>query len=111
MSLNILPFPDLITHQILLIMHSIDKKYFRVIFDESFLFDLNSVSHDYALRNANEYLLPHVRYESLKFFPFYSFPKAWNELDPGFQSITCKSLFKFNLKSHLLSKYSNFFLL
>ena len=107
-ALNILPFPDLITQHILLIMHSIDKKYCHVNFDESFILNSNSVSHGYALRNANDYLLPHTRYESLKVFPFYSFPKAWNELDPGFRSVTCKSIFKFNIKSHLMSKYSNF---
>ena len=107
-ALNILPFPDLITQQILLIMHSIDKKYCRVNFEESFILNSNSVSHDYALRNANDYLLPHTRYESLKNFPFYSFPKIWNELEPGFRSVTCKSIFKYNIKSHLMLKYSNF---
>jgi hypothetical protein len=107
-ALNILPLPDLITQQILLIMHSIDKDYCRVTFDGSFLINSASASHDYALRNANDYLLPRTRYESLKVFPFYTFPKTWNDLDPGFRNITCKSLFKFNIKSHLLSKYSDF---
>ena len=74
----------------------------------TFILNSYSVSHEYALRNANDYLLPHTRYESLKVFPFYSFPKAWNELEPGFRSVTCKSLFKFDIKSHLMSKYSNF---
>ena len=72
-------------------MHSIDQDYCRVTFDGSFRVNSASVSHDYALRNANDYLLPRTRYESLKLFPFYTFPKIWNNLEPGLGNVELKS--------------------
>ena len=107
-SLNILPLPDLITFQNLLIMHSIDKEYIRVSFFDSFIKNIAVISHDYPLRNAHDYKVPKINYEYLKSFPLYSFPVTWNNLEPGFRDIELKSLFKYNVKSHLLSKYANF---
>ena len=107
-SLGILPLPDLVTLQNLLIMHSIDKDYSRVTFEGFYEKNAAVVNHDYPLRNAGDFIVPRIRLEFLKSFPFFSLPKTWNSLEPGFRNVSIKSLFKYNVKSHLLSKYCEF---
>ena len=36
-------------------------------------------------------------------FPLYKLPKTLNSLEPGFKVVNIKSLFKYKVKSHLLS--------
>ena len=105
---KILPFPDLIIFQNLLFMHSVDKDYSKVSFSDTFVKSNEIIVHDYPLRNASDYYVPRESYEYLKKFPLYNLPKIWNSLEPGFRDVNVKSLFKYNVKSHLLSKYSDF---
>ena len=105
---NILPFPDLILLQNLIFMHSVDKEYIKVNFSDNFFKSNQILDHNYPLRNAFDYHVPRVRTEFLKKFPLYNLPKTWNSLEPGFRDVNCKSLFKYNVKSHLLSKYADF---
>ena len=109
-SCKILPFHDLIVFNNLLLIHSIDKGYSTVSYNNLIKrpSDLNQI---YNLRNQNEYIVPRVDSEILRRFPFYTFPKLWNDLDntrPELTSTDIKSIFKFNLKEHLLAKYANY---
>jgi hypothetical protein len=108
LSLKILPLPDLVVSQNLLMMHSIDKEYCRVTFEGFYEKNVAVTNHNYPLRNAGDFIIPRINLEFLKLFPLYILPKTWNDLDPGFRNVSIKSLFKYNLKSHLLSKYSDF---
>ena len=61
-SLDILPLPDLIIQQQLLIMHSIDQKFSTVNYDGVFFFKNSALTdHPYPLRNADDFFLPRVR--------------------------------------------------
>ena len=107
-SLNILPLQDLITQQQRIIIHSIVYNYSRVSYEDVFKRNSDLIIHNYPLRNADELSLPHARNEYLKRFPFYSFPRLWNNLDPTIKSIGNINTFKFILKKCLLEKYAQF---
>ena len=105
---KILPFPDLIIFQNLLFMHSVDKEYIKVKFSDIFVKSSEILTHNYPLRNASDYHVPRVKSEYMKRFPLYNLPKTWNSLEPGFRDVNSKTLFKYNIKSHLLSKYADY---
>ena len=81
---------------------------FYTYFSDNFFKSNQILDHNYPLRNAFDYHVPRVRTEFLKKFPLYNLPKTWNSLEPGFRDVNCISLFKYNVKSHLLSKYADF---
>ena len=54
------------------------------------------------------YIFSLVKSEYMKKFPLYNLPKTWNSLETGFRDVDSKSLFKYNVKSHLLSKYADY---
>ena len=107
-SLDILPLPDLIIQQQLLIMHSIDQKYSTVNYDGFFLKNSALTDHPYPLRNADDFFLPRVRNDFLKKFPFFCFPLLWNDFDPNIKQIESKLGFKLSVKKFLLDKYLDF---
>ena len=72
-SLDILPLPDLIIQQQLLIMHSIDQKYSTVNCDSVFIKNSALTDHPYPLKNADDFFLPRVRNDFLKKVPFSAF--------------------------------------
>ena len=109
-SLKILPLADLILQQKLNFMHSIEYCYAPSSFIDNKTFPKNSQIdvHPYPLRNINDFFTPRVRNEFLTRFPFYSFSICWNTLDPSFQSISNKNVFKYSVKQHLLDRLENF---
>ena len=109
-STRILPFYDLIIFNNLLLIHSIDKGYSTVSYN-NLIYKHSNLNLAYSLRNSNEYIMQRVDSVVLRRFPFYTFPKLWNELAntrPELTSTDSKSIFKFNLKMHLLNKYADF---
>ena len=89
-------------------MHSVDKEYIKVNFSDIFVKSSEILAHNYPLRNASDYHVPRVKSEFMKKFPLYNLPKTWNSLEPGFRDVNSKTLFKYNIKSHLLSKYADY---
>ena len=79
---KILTFPDLITMQTRISLHSLFYNYSTVKFEDCFKLNYETPNSSYSLRNNNDFSVPKVRLEFLKRFPFYSFPKSWN-LMPG----------------------------
>ena len=84
-------------------MHSIDNKYAPPSFEFTWLKN-NERDPLYNLRNANDYTLIHPRTETFKKSTLYSFPAAWNDLDPFVKYQTNKFTFKWALKAHLLDQ-------
>ncbi len=76
-SLNILPFDQLIKQAQLLFMHTIEYKLAPKSFDEVWQ---KNTDRDpaYNLRNANDYYLTHPRTELFKKSTFYALPSVWN---------------------------------
>ena len=109
-KLKILPLADLILHQNLSFMHSIEYGYAPTSFyiDPMFPKNLNIENHYYPLRNLGNYYIPRVKNNSLNKFPLYSFPVSWNNLDDSLSCIANKNSFKYELKTHLLSRLMNF---
>ena len=109
-SLKILPLPDLIIHQKLQFMHSIEYSYAPSSFFSPTLFqkNLDLESHSYQLRNLDHFNIPRLNYLWLQRYPFYSFTNLWNELDLSLKSIVSKNEFKYKLKLFLLQKLVDF---
>ena len=61
-----------------------------------------------SVRHCRTSFLPRVRSQYMKKFPLYNLPKTWNSLEPGVRDVHSKCLFKYNMNSHLLSKYADF---
>ena len=91
-------------------MHSIEYGYAPTSFyiDPMFQKNLNIENHYYPLRNLGNYYIPRVKNNSLNKFPLYSFPVSWNNLNDSLSSIANKNSFKYELKTHLLSRLMNF---
>jgi hypothetical protein len=101
LSLNILPFPDLLKLQRALFMHSVEYGYCLTSFSNTWPKNANRVLSQ-QLRNANEFTIPPVHREVFKRFPLYSFPSTWNSLGPlKFQSN--RTTFKISLTDELFS--------
>jgi hypothetical protein len=78
-QLRILPFPSLIKFRKLQFMHAVYNNYCN----ESFAGIWIKNEHrriEHNLRNANDFLLPHLRIELFRKFPVYSFALVWNSL-------------------------------
>ena len=65
-------------------------------------------AHEYIFRNNSDFFVPLARPEFLKQFPIHSFPLSWNNLPNHLKDISSKSLFRINLKSHLIQTCKNF---
>ena len=109
-ELKILPFPDLILHQKLSFMHSIAFSYAPLSFfmDPMFPRNLDFETHQYPLRNRDQFFIPRCKNLFLNRFPLYSFSTCWNELDPDLSCIASKNVFKYKLKQLFLDRLSNF---
>ena len=70
--------------------------------------NLNIENHFNPLRKICNYYIPRVKNNSLNKFPLYSFPVSWNNLDDSLSCIANKNSFKYELKTHLLSRLMNF---
>jgi hypothetical protein len=92
---QILPIDELIKFERLKFMHKYRNNKLPFSFNETWTFNLNR-NPDRILRNANNYFVPAHHLSSVKRFPLFTFPRAWNEederkLNPS-QSIYCKQL-------------------
>jgi hypothetical protein len=86
LSLNILPFPELLKLHRSLFMHSVEYRYCLDSFSNVWPKNTNRALSQ-QLRNTNEYTIPTVHRDVFKKFPLYSFPSTWNSLGPvKFQS-------------------------
>jgi hypothetical protein len=80
-SLNILPFPELLKLHRALFMHSVEYKYCLNSFSK--VWPKNTTrALSQKLRNSNDFIIPPVHRESFKKFPAYTFPNTWNSLGP-----------------------------
>jgi hypothetical protein len=78
-QLRILPFPNLIRFRKLQFMHSVYNNYCSESFSTIWIKNEHRrIEHN--LRNANDFLLPHLRIELLRKFPAYSFAHVWNSI-------------------------------
>ena len=100
-KLNILPYPSLIDHSKLIIMHSIHYQT-----APSALINLwpknNERNPTYELRNNNDYLIPRINYSFFSRSPAYSFPSLWNtatSLTPHRNPITFKIASKYHFQN------------
>ena len=107
-NLGILPLPELILQQRLILMHAYVFSILPPSFNDMFLTNNSLHGNLYNLRNNDNFLVPGVRTEYLKRFPFYVFPKAWNSLPAEFKNMNQKLMFKSSIKSFLLSSFENF---
>ena len=65
-------------------------------------------AHEYIFSNNSAFCVPLARTEFLKRVLFHSFPLSWNNLPYHLKGISSKSLFRINLKSHLIQTCKNF---
>ena len=72
-----------------------------------YLEEIDKLKIIFTLFETN-FFIPRINKGWLSRFPFYSFPTAWNELDPTLKSLSVKGEFKYKLKHSLLSKLENF---
>ena len=105
---NILPFPDLINQQNFHIIHAYLFNYLPQSFSNFLQRNHEAHLHDYPFRNSNDLYVPQAKNDYLKRFPFYAYPKSWNSLPAHLKSIPNKSLFRINLKNHLMSPHKTF---
>ncbi len=54
------------------------------------------------LRNVDDFFVPAHRYETVKRFPYFTFPKLWND-EPDSKLIPSKIIFCASLKSALIA--------
>ena len=102
---KILPFMDLVYQQKLLIMHSIYYNYSKTTFE----FHLNnSLTHNFELRNLDDFTIPRSYRCVLDKMPMFDFPKTWNLCNPDFKVINDRVEFKTILKYGLLDRLDNF---
>ena len=105
---NILPFSDLVNQQNLHIIHAYLFNYLPPSFTNFLQRYQDAHTHEYLFRNPNDLHVPKVKNEFLKRFPFYAFPTMWNALPAHLKSFPNKSLFRINLKNHLMSPHKSF---
>ena len=105
--LNILPVKALIEFNVLNFMYLYSKNRLPAAFCNTFPMNNYNRVTDYNLRNPEQLSLPRHRYESIKKFPLYLFPKAWNNLNTTYKYTTAKRQFQRCLKYDLLLKYTN----
>ena len=81
-QLHILPYHKIVTQAQLHFMHSYHYKYAPAAFNNTWI--LNSERDTpYELRNSEDYEIPRLNYTSLKRFPLYTLPTAWNAAGPS----------------------------
>jgi hypothetical protein len=101
LSLNILPFPELLKLHKALFMHSIEYNYCLSSFVNVWPKNTNRELSQ-QLRNNNDFTVPAVHRENFKRFPLYSFPNTWNSLGPvKFQAN--RTTFKISLTDELFN--------
>ena len=90
-------------------MHSVEHKYSPTSFCNTFPKNINNPTlHEYPLRNSLEYYVPRVRNEYLKKFPFYAFPKIWNDYDEECKTLPTPSIFKSKSKKFFIDRLANY---
>ncbi len=100
--LGILPYDKIIEQAKLTFMHSIEYNYAPKAFMNTW-FKNNDRNTGHALRNDNEFVLPHPRIELFKKIPLYSLPAAWNAAG-NIKYQHKKTTFKIELKYNLLEE-------
>jgi hypothetical protein len=101
-SLGILPLNQLIKQAKLHLMHSIVNNYCPVSLSNIFLTNATR-DNGHALRNDDEFIIPHHRIEQFKKMPLYTLPLSWNNLNTELKAQTNKTTFRIALKYDLLN--------
>ena len=81
LELKILPFEKILYHNKILFIHRVIHGHINRSFEFLRQNNLDRVN-TIELRNNDDLFVPFPRYEGLKKFPIYDFPKCWNELGP-----------------------------
>ncbi len=98
---KILPLEKLIKMSNLKFMHCFVNNRLPFSFNEMWITNRNR-NPALQLRNADDFYVPAHRFETAKRFPYFTFPKLWNE-EPASKHIQSKKIFCASLKSALLS--------
>jgi hypothetical protein len=98
---KILPLEKLIKMSNLKFMHCFVNNRLPFSFNEMWITNRNR-NPALQLRNADDFYVPAHRFETVKRFPYFTFPKLWNE-EPVSKHIQSKKIFCASLKSALLS--------
>jgi hypothetical protein len=75
---QILPIDELIKFERLKFMHKYRNSKLPFSFNETWIFNINR-NPERVLRNANDYFVPPHNFATVKRFPLFTFPRAWNE--------------------------------
>ncbi len=76
--------------------------------DPMFPRNLDFKTHQYPLRNCDQFFILRCKNLFLNRFPLYSFTTCWNELDPDLSCIASKNEFKYKLKQLFLDRLLDF---
>jgi hypothetical protein len=98
---EILPLEQLIKFTNLKFMHSYVNNRLPFSFNETWITNRER-NPELILRNVDDYYVPAHRLETVKRFPYFAFPKLWNE-EPPSKLNPNKKLFCSAIKSALLS--------
>ena len=106
-ELKILQYNKIIYQSQMLFFHSIHYDYAPRIFANTWIKNSQRVhDHDYNLRNAEDYFVPHPKLAFFKKFPLYTLPKIWNEAGT-LTFYNNRTTFKIALSDHLLNGEEN----
>ncbi len=100
---GILPLEKLIIQAKLNFMHSIEYNYASSTFNTLFSKNISRETH-HDLRNANDFIIPFARIETVKRLRLYSFPYTWNNEIGDLRFQQNKITFQIALKDHLLNQ-------
>lgn len=103
-AMKILPFKLLIKFNILCFMWDHFNNKLPASILDLFNYVGDNAMHGHNLRNIGNYFIGRHRFEYLKKFPFLHFTSVWNNFDQEIKYLTSRSLFRLNLKEHLLSE-------
>ena len=98
---KILPLDDLIKYSALKFMHKFKHGKLPFSFNEMWVTNRQR-NPNLDLRNADNYYVPPHNYATVKRFPFYTFPRIWNEADQ-IKNNPSVNVFLKNIKSAMLA--------
>jgi hypothetical protein len=98
---GILPLEKMIKMSNLKFMHNFVNNRLPISFNEMWITNRDR-NPALQLRNANDFVVPAHRFETVKRFPYFTFPKLWND-EPPKKLTPSSKIFCTSLKSALLA--------
>jgi hypothetical protein len=99
---NILPLDALITFSKLKFMHNYVHHKLPLSFNEMWTYNVNR-NPNRLLRNANDFYVPAHHFATVKRFPLFEFPRAWNDEEENRKLIPSSYIYSKQLKISLLA--------